>query len=572
MDTLPYELLSPILSHLSNDDIINLPYSISSNGLTHTDIAARFQHRIEDISIDEAGLRSLLRAARHPLIGPTITKLGFGFDSKRLRHPFEDSFQRYHQDDHVKARQALEKRAAETNATQLSNSEKEIHAPTLVRRGGILVPKWRCCTPQALARKYARYSRLYDAQWRFVYKEEDLRVLTAAMGSLPAVTDVLIGGSDFRTPHRAAKATPKSLLGDAWFSGCGEEQMDFEAHLMALLLRSLAGSGLKVRRFGIEEWDLDFDIGALCAMVPRGLYACALGEVVVLGLNSVYYQPEHMVKYRRWRAGERDTDSEDGERSSSPSDVDSTMRIGDHAMAMDAGAEAPDLALTVDGLTKALAGMLSSCPLVEDLSLSCSNSHRPYRSEGLMPHLPLLKMLRCNPLSHLRKLTLAYFRLEEDQLVGTLLLCGSTLQHLYINDVVLDRGTWESALDSLRGRLHLAPEMWRSGVLNSIYGMGPEMKALIKAHGIRKMKYAFAGSWGEEPWGIHVSDREARDWLGGKSLMVNPVWGFMHECAMRRGAGVEVSQRREGLGGESDEDSGSDSDEDSRSDSDDESG
>lgn len=555
MDKLPYELLSSIFSHLSNEDIINLPYSLSCPGLTHADIATRFHQQIEDISIDEAGLRSLLRAARNPLIGPTITKLDFGFHSKRLRYPYEDDFQRHHQKDHVKARQAREKRAEETNVA-LFDREHGIHAPTLVRMGSVLVPKWRCCTPQALVRKYAHYRKVSDLQWRFVYKEEDLRVLTRAMGFLPTVTDVVIGGSDLRTPDRTEKA--KSLLGDAWFSDCVEEQTDFDAHLMQLLLRSLAGSGLKVRRFGIEEWDLDFDLGALCAMVPRGVYPAAFGDLVVLGLNSVYFQLDHIVKYQRWREGERDTNSEYGDRSSSPSVGESTMRIRDHPM-MDAGAEPPDLALTVTGLTKALAAMLSSCPLIEDLTLSCSNSHRPYRCEGLLPNLPLLKMLGGNPLSRLRKLTLAYFRLEEDQLVGTLLLCASTLQHLYISDVVLDRGTWESAMDSLRGQLHLAPaEMWRYSVFSSIYGMGPEMKASVKAHGIRKPRYAFRG---EEPYEVHISDVEARDWLGGKLLMVNPVWEFMQECATRAGADEDSSDSDEAAGNESDEDSWSDSDE-----------
>lgn len=91
------------------------------------------------------------------------------------------------------------------------------------------------------------------------------------------------------------------------------------------------------------------------------------------------------------------------------------MRIQDHQM-IDDGAEPPDHALTVDGMTEALAAMLSSCPLVEDL-----------------PHLPLLKTLGCNKLSKLRKTKMASFRLEEDQLVRTLLLCASTFRHLHIN-------------------------------------------------------------------------------------------------------------------------------------------
>lgn len=556
MDHLPYELLSPIFSHLSNSDIINLPYSISCNGLTHVDVAARFRQQIEAISIDEASLRSLLRASQHPLIGPTIKVLNFGLDPERLERLDDEDYQRYHKQDHLEAKRAWEKRSEETNIAhyQLPDSDTEIHAPTFVRMGSIVLPKWTCCTPKALDRKYAHYSAVYRAQSRFADQGGDFRVLSSAMGFLPSVTDIVIGGDSW-SPDRAEKA--EILLGDAWCDDCVDEQADFDAHLMQLILRSLAASGLKVRRFRIDEWDLDFDLAQLSAMVPRAVYTAVFERLVVLGLNSVYYRPGDIAKYQQWRGGDCDTNYDYGDRYESLALIEhpcsKTMRILDHQM-MDDGDEPQDLASTVDGLTKALAAMLSSCPLVEDLTLSSSITHRPSQSGTHLPHLPLLKMLGHNQLSKLQKLKLAHFRLEEDQLVGTLLLCAPTLQHLHINDIVLDRGTWESAFDRLRGRLHLASA--EIGHAGGVWGMGPEMRASIKSHGIRKLWFAFAGSQGYEPYELCICDREARDWLGGRTLMINPVWQFMRECAAKGADGEDYSDGDEADG--SDEPSGSD--------------
>lgn len=562
MDQLPYELLWRIFSSLSKEDIINLPYSISCNGLSQADVASRFQQEIQDIRIDEAGLRSLLRASRHPLIGPTIKVLCFALDSISLTHLSAREYERSRKEDQIIAKrawtkQSMVKKLAEQKLAQkklaeqqLSGRNNAIHAPIFIKDGDIMAPKWRCCNENALEDPYAHYRRICRSQWRFVDEEGDIRLLSRAMESLPFVTDIVIGGYSWN-PERAYNA--KTLLGDAWCSGCVHDPADFETHLMKVVLKSLAESGLEIRRFIIEDDFLDLDLAELSVTVPSAVYPAAFQNLVVLCLNSIYYSSDHITKYQRWPKGDCDTNTDD--ESTHDEKIYGgdfprrrIMRIQDNQM------RTSDLALTVEGMTKALAAMLASCPLVEDLTISCSDGHRRGGWRKHLPHLPLLKMLNRNKLSKLRKLRIANFRLEEDQLVGTLLLCASTLNHLQISDIVLDRGTWESAMDRLRGQLHLASgeieNPWR------IYGMGPEMRASIKSHGIRKLWFAFAGSQGYEPYELCISDREARDWLGGRTLMVNPVWQFMRECAAKEADGGDDSDGDEADG--SDEASGSD--------------
>ena len=107
-----------------------------------------------------------------------------------------------------------------------------------------------------------------------------------------------------------------------------------------------------------------------------------------------------------------------------------------------------------------------------------------------MPHLPLLRMLEgYNQLSRLRELKLANCRMEEDQLVGALLLCASTLNTLSLDDVILDRGTWESAIERLQGQVICLTNFHIKEHL--LYGMGPEMEVLVRSYGIRNKWAAF---------------------------------------------------------------------------------
>ena len=71
MDRLPSELLQMIFEYSSNEDIINLPYSISCKGLTEGELSRRFTV-YRGIWIDEQSLKLLVRASNHPLIGITI--------------------------------------------------------------------------------------------------------------------------------------------------------------------------------------------------------------------------------------------------------------------------------------------------------------------------------------------------------------------------------------------------------------------------------------------------------------------------------------------------------------------
>ena len=168
-----------------------------------------------------------------------------------------------------------------------------------------------------------------------------------------------------------------------------------------------------------------------------------------------------------------------------------------------------DHALSKDGTTKALAAMLLACPSVEDLALCFIKDYEEHGCNEPIAYIPLLKMLGLNKLSKLRKLDVANCRMEEDQLVGTLLLCASTLQDLSLDDIVLDRGTWACALDKLKAKVQLS-----SADIGDLFGIGSEMHDAMDCYG-----YPGEDVYGSE---ICIGDAETTDWLNGEDR-VNPV-------------------------------------------------
>ena len=104
------------------------------------------------------------------------------------------------------------------------------------------------------------------------------------------------------------------------------------------------------------------------------------------------------------------------------------------------------------GTTEAIAEMLSSAPLLEDLTLTFYKDDRAYREPLLMPYIPLESIRGSNGLQHVKRLSLANFKIRQDQLVPFLLCVAGTLIYVDIDGVVLESGSWFSAFSRLRGK------------------------------------------------------------------------------------------------------------------------
>ena len=78
MDKLPYELLCMIFADLSQEDTINLPIQMTSRALS--DKVFLSDYSIIDVWLDERSLRTLARAAIHPLLRYNIHGLRFHTD------------------------------------------------------------------------------------------------------------------------------------------------------------------------------------------------------------------------------------------------------------------------------------------------------------------------------------------------------------------------------------------------------------------------------------------------------------------------------------------------------------
>lgn len=235
MDRLPYELLSSIFKLLSRDDVVNLPYSISRKGLSGTDVASGFR-TFHDVWINEKSLQSLLRASKHPLIGPAIEELVFVFD--RFAEISNKKFKASHQDDHYIAMEGR-------NCSKHWRRDT-FHSPPCVDKDDTFAAS--CCTEKELERKWTHYRKLYLSRQHLADSGGDARILTAAMKCLPTVSSILLDNY-----YNDLNSKPEALSGDAWCFHCGHDPVDDSGvHLMKVILNSLADSGLKLRRLRVR--------------------------------------------------------------------------------------------------------------------------------------------------------------------------------------------------------------------------------------------------------------------------------------------------------------------------------
>ena len=312
----------------------------------------------------------------------------------------------------------------------------------------------RCTYCKHLDGKWARYQHLYQSQCRFGKKERDIGMMTLAFESLASLTTITIAN-----PHKDWNRDVRELLGDArWKIFDHAPVKDSGIHLMKVISKALTASRLKLQYSGQPSrnirctampgrgWTLD-DIAGLSEVLSRMVCQDVFPQLKILHLESIYYSPDESHQYQLWRAQDKDIFAENFQRCTY-CDKNNLSEQRNREDDGDSQRGCSDLTLTQPGTTRALAAILRSCPLIEDLQLRFIVDVWGENT----PHIPLLKMLgHQNQLSSLRRLKLANCRTQEHQLGGTLLRCAPTLEMLRLEAILLDRGTWMSLLDGLRG-------------------------------------------------------------------------------------------------------------------------
>ena len=458
MDRLPSELLQIIFGHLSNEDIINLPYSISCKGLTNSELSRRFAV-YRGIWIDEQSLKVLVRASNHPLIGLITQELQFDLD--RVPYVCKCEFKDWHWSNHLPSSKFCDDLVRRVHPMEWhtnSAHRRTLCSPEAAHTTSLpssLNIDERCIGCVDSERKWARYQQLYQSQCHLAASEGDIDLMTLAFESLASVKTITIANQ-----LKVWNSKTKELLGDAWCEGFDHDRAKGSgAHLMRVILKALAGSGLKLRQFrqlpvylegtskGYQECAV-FDLTGLSQVLSRTACQDIFCHLKIFKLGSIHYPLEDIQKYRRWRARDEDIFRRDlqGYQDCDVGNLSPRHRNGEDNDQSEGGCS--DLTLTQHGTTRALAAILASCPLIEDLELGIVGG---WKEE--VPHIPLLKMLgQHNQLSSLRRLELANCRMEEGQLSGALLRCAPTLEILSLWGMFLDCGTWISLLDDLRGR------------------------------------------------------------------------------------------------------------------------
>lgn len=403
MENLPSELLAKIFNLLPDIDILNLPSHIIS--FTLTDAQAQALLQTMEVWLEKNSLERLVRISRHPNLARhvqeliiyneclnDITSTEYLASYWLLHHPKKHSF-----------------------------PPKNLSFETYRRLASNQTPGER-----SVAASFGEYRMQLNEQIRMEEQQDDVRLLSIAFGHLINLKNISI---DNKGTLRLRNA-----LGDAWCPGVEYHYLQHcGSHLTEVLLRAMSTSARKVTSFEImhETGPLWYTSGMttinfpdIFTNLPPNTISSALQSLRCLNLRSVYYETDE-IKYH------------DGDRE------ESCGYYWSHK-----GDEDEDY-----GTTKAIAQMLNSAPLLEELTLNFYADYDKRRFLPVIPYIPLHSMRGSNDLQHLKKVCLGNFKTRQDQLVRFLLKIAGTVTYIHVDGVVLDYGSWLAAFSRLRGKL-----------------------------------------------------------------------------------------------------------------------
>ena len=236
MDRLPYELLYPILSELSQEDLVNLPFSVTSRGLSEKEISDRFS--TVDVWLDEKSLNTLLRVAQHPLFSPSIQRLRFHSDELASVGPLR--FRHYDWGQNCEDGPCNLCYKADDHLVKYNGDED-----ASLQGCKDFVQKPDCAT-----KRYLRYRTLYDAQESMKKQKKDYILLVKALRRFRSLPAIII---DFHYGFSSRARWP-ILLGNAWVQQCESLRPRVAGiRVFEMLMRALARCNLWPSEFGIDN-------------------------------------------------------------------------------------------------------------------------------------------------------------------------------------------------------------------------------------------------------------------------------------------------------------------------------
>ena len=380
MEQLPSELFAKIFQSLSDNDILNLPPHIISHTLT--DAKAQKLLQTIEILLERNSLERLNRISGHPNLARHIKEIRF-YSPEAFPASFWDT---YHGNGHPKA----PKETSSYNHTKLASEQL---------RGK--------CSVRA---KFTRYRMQLEEQKRMEKQQEDVLLLRIIFGHLFNLETISIDNMN--------KVGLRDDLNNACCYIVKEDPLEYcGSHLLEVLLKVMSTStkkisSLKVMNDARPAWygnGMDtMNFPAMFTKLPPNTIFSAVQELRSLKLKRVRYGIDE-IQFR-------DAVREESCGYYWSHNACEGMKHG-----------------TIEAITE----MLSSAPLLEDLTLTFYKDDRAYREPLLMPYIPLESIRGSNELQHLKRLSLANFKIRQDHLVPFLLCVAGTLTQVDIDGLYL---------------------------------------------------------------------------------------------------------------------------------------
>lgn len=425
MERLPTETLVQIFDFLTPNDILNLPFHVTMAGLTRDNARRRFSRT--RIWIHKGSLNRLVRISLHPLISSCVEELVIGTQRPGYLPQADSSDEEWFQ-----ARsqpQKIFQLAPElSNDARLTEGALEgIVGSNFRDQAKISSQQLRHLTP---TEKYTLSINAYKEQLRFQESGLDQAMLTVAFVGLSALKRIGIDNNlrdvrerdeydEYDYDDEGPDANQNTAIID------NDPHEGYGGHLVAILMQSLASSGLAIESFQIRSDKHDFSypdgivrvsVTDMIRCIPAVSKSCQ--SMKELDLLSIFYNEQ---------------EARDG---NIP-----WPEFGSYDTSFNASNEV-------------MHSILSSAALLEKFSLFCINDIG-YPSIMTEPTLPLKTLLASNKLQNLRNLNLSTFKTQQDELVGFLKTCAPTLRSLQLRHIHLIRGTWLAAFRDLKGLFQL---------------------------------------------------------------------------------------------------------------------
>ena len=475
MERLPYELLSLILAQLSQEDLVNLPFWVTSRGLSEKEISARSS--TIDVWLDEKSLNTLSRVARHPVFSPSIQRIRLHPDElasvgpRRFRHYTSGEAcadprciacypMPYYGAISGVVASAIYKSAAKELTPVLSRAWDKADQHPVKYPGDVDTRSSGCKDfiqePDSATKRYLRYKTLYDAQESMKEQNRDYILLTKALRRFRSLPAVII---DFHYGSSSQARWPV-LLRDAWVHHCEPlHNRQAGSRLFQVLMRALSRCNLPPSEFGIDNT-------ATPRLPPRPAKTKYLPEIQRQLVKEHRYMwkripgfqplPRIFPNLRKFVLRSLWGPSDDHFGDGNPPEYSHLWEWwqwwqyqGRHK------------------INTTLGFILDQCEMLEDLEISFVDKSHSRGDLTEMPYLPLSSFLNPgDPLRRppLRNLKISNFRIRERELVNFLLRYSKTMRTIHFENLLLTSGSRETIFWLVEDEMEL-----NSAIFHGVY-------------------------------------------------------------------------------------------------------